>query len=76
MIESILYQCSFMRLSAVLNLRRFLKLIINLVVLGTFLFLCQRVWAQDWRPVRGGIPFGISGMAVIEQKTKSLDFQQ
>ncbi|BAY08706.1 hypothetical protein [Calothrix sp. NIES-2098] len=63
-----------MRLSAVLNLPRFLKLIINLVVLGTLLFLCQRVWAQDWRPVRGGIPFGISGMALIEQQSNSLDF--
>jgi len=36
--------------------------------------LCQRVWAQDWRPVRGGIAFGISGMALIEQKSNSLDF--
>lgn len=63
-----------MRLSAVLNLPRFLKLIINLVLLGALLFLCQRVWAQDWRPVRGGIPFGISGMAVIEQQSNSLDF--
>ncbi|MDZ8055126.1 MAG: hypothetical protein RMX68_026545 [Aulosira sp. ZfuVER01] len=63
-----------MRLSAVFNLPRFLKLIINLVVLGALLFLCQRVWAQDWRPVRGGIPFGISGMALIEQQTNSLDF--
>jgi len=35
-----------------------------------------QVWAQDWRPVRGGIPFGISGMALIEQQsnTNTLDF--
>jgi hypothetical protein len=63
-----------MRLSAVLNLRRLFKLIINIVVLGALLLLCQQVWAQDWRPVRGGIPFGISGMALIEQQTNSLDF--
>ncbi|BAY24054.1 hypothetical protein NIES2100_38470 [Calothrix sp. NIES-2100] len=63
-----------MRLSALLNLPQFLKLIISLIVLGTLLFLCQRVWAQDWLPVRGGISFGISGIALIEQKSNSLDF--
>lgn len=63
-----------MRLSAVFNLPRFFKLIINLVILGALLFYTQRVWAQDWRPVRGGIPFGISGMALIEQQTNFLNF--
>ncbi|MBD2336751.1 hypothetical protein H6G64_07065 [Calothrix sp. FACHB-156] len=63
-----------MRLSAVLNLPRFLKLIINLVVLAALLFICQRVWAQEWRPVRGGIPFGISGIALIQQQSNSLNF--
>ncbi|MEH2325740.1 MAG: hypothetical protein V7K32_19685 [Nostoc sp.] len=53
---------------------RFLKLIINIVVLGALLLISQQVWAQDWRPVRGGIPFGISGMALIEQQTNKLDF--
>ncbi|MBN3924932.1 hypothetical protein [Nostoc sp. NMS4] len=53
---------------------RFLKLIINIVILGAFLLISQQVWAQDWRPVRGGIPFGISGMALIEQQSNSLDF--
>lgn len=53
---------------------RFLRLIINVIVLGALLLISQQVWAQDWRPVRGGIPFGISGMALIEQKKTTLDF--
>jgi hypothetical protein len=53
---------------------RFFKLIINLVVLGALLFLCKQVWAQEWQPVRGGIPFGISGIALLEQQTNSLNF--
>jgi hypothetical protein len=63
-----------MRLSARFNLPRFFKFIISLVVLATLLFLCQRVSAQDWLPVRGGIPFGISGIALIEQQSNSLSF--
>ncbi|MFN6482837.1 MULTISPECIES: hypothetical protein [unclassified Nostoc] len=53
---------------------RFLKLIINIVVLGALVFISQQVWAQDWRPVRGSIPFGISGMALIKQQSNTLDF--
>jgi len=53
---------------------RFFKLIINLLVLGALLVLCQRVWAQAWQPVRGGIPFGISGIALLEPQTNSLNF--
>ncbi|RCJ23270.1 hypothetical protein A6S26_01565 [Nostoc sp. ATCC 43529] len=53
---------------------KFLRLIINLVVVAAFLLISHQVWAQDWRPVRGGIPFGISGMALIEQQSNSLDF--
>jgi hypothetical protein len=53
---------------------KFFKLIINIVVLGALLIVCQRVWAQEWQPVRGGIPFGISGIALLEQKSNSLDF--
>ncbi|BAY65751.1 hypothetical protein NIES22_58580 [Calothrix brevissima NIES-22] len=63
-----------MRLSAKFNLSRFLKLVISSIVLSVLLFLCQRVWAQDWLPVRGGIPFGISGIALIEQQSDSLSF--
>lgn len=53
---------------------RFLRLIINIVVLGALLLISQQVWAQDWRPVHGGIPFGISGIALIEQQSNTLDF--
>lgn len=53
---------------------RFLRLIINLIVLAGLLLICVQVWAQDWRPVRGGIPFGISGIALIKQQSNSLDF--
>ncbi|MEH2195861.1 MAG: hypothetical protein V7K98_24910 [Nostoc sp.] len=53
---------------------RFLRLIINIVVLSALLFISVQVWAQDWRPVRGGIPFGISGMALIKQQSNTLDF--
>lgn len=53
---------------------KFLRLIINIVVVAAFLLISHQVGAQDWRPVRGGIPFGISGMALIEQQSNSLDF--
>ncbi|MHC0064513.1 hypothetical protein ACWATR_16685 [Nostoc sp. UIC 10890] len=53
---------------------RFLRLIINIVILSALLLISQQVGAQDWRPVRGGIPFGISGMALIEQQSNTLDF--
>ncbi|MEH1814915.1 MAG: hypothetical protein V7K26_24390 [Nostoc sp.] len=53
---------------------RFLRLIINIVVLGAVLLISQKAWAQDWRPVRGGIPFGISDIALIEQQSYTLDF--
>ncbi|WP_442936007.1 hypothetical protein [Nostoc sp.] len=42
--------------------------------MAAFLLISHKVSAQDWRPVRGGIPFGISGMALIEQQSNSLDF--
>lgn len=53
---------------------RFFKLILTLVVLSVLLFISQRVFAQEWRPVRGGIPFGISGMALVQQQENNLDF--
>ncbi|OYD90495.1 hypothetical protein CDG77_17135 [Nostoc sp. 'Peltigera membranacea cyanobiont' 213] len=53
---------------------RFLRLIVNIVILSALLLISVQVWAQDWRPVRGGIPFGISGMALIKQQSNSLDF--
>ncbi|BAZ31444.1 hypothetical protein NIES4074_39170 [Cylindrospermum sp. NIES-4074] len=53
---------------------RFFRLILTLVVLSVLLFISQRVFAQEWRPVRGGIPFGISGMALVQQQGDNLDF--
>jgi hypothetical protein len=53
---------------------RFFRLILTLVVLSVLLFISQRVFAQEWRPVRGGIPFGISGMALVQQQEDNLDF--
>ncbi len=57
-------------------MRRFSKLPIYLATLSVFLLfllLSQQLAAQQWRPVRGGIAFGISGMALVEQQPDSLD---
>jgi hypothetical protein len=53
---------------------KFLRLIIKIVVLVAFLVISQQVFAQDWIPVRSGILFGISGMALIQQQSDNLDF--
>ncbi|MBE9004142.1 hypothetical protein IQ259_03635 [Fortiea sp. LEGE XX443] len=53
---------------------RFVKLIITILISGAFILLSQRVWGQEWLPVRGGIPFGISGIALLEQQSDSFDF--
>lgn len=53
---------------------RFFKLIITIVILSTCLLTSQQAWSRDWRPVRGGILFGISGMALVEQQKDKLDF--
>lgn len=55
-------------------MKKYLKLLPILVLVGILLFNSQRVVAEQWRPVRGGINFGISGMALIERKDNSLDF--
>jgi hypothetical protein len=53
---------------------RIYRLIVNLVILAVLLLISQRALAQEWRPVRGGILYGISGMALVEQQSNSLDF--
>jgi hypothetical protein len=53
---------------------KFSPLVINLIILGSLLFISQPVRAQEWRPVRGGINFGISGIALLTQKDNNLDF--
>lgn len=48
-----------------------------LVILATCLLFClvpQPVFSQQWRPVRGGIPFTISGIALLEQQSGSDSF--
>ena len=55
-------------------MKKSLKLLIAVIILGIFLFNSQKVVAEQWRPVRGGINFGISGMALIEKKDNALDF--
>ncbi|MEO3706289.1 hypothetical protein [Trichormus azollae] len=50
---------------------KFLRLMITIVVLGGLLLISQQVFAQTWIPVRAGIPFGISGIALINQQSDS-----
>jgi hypothetical protein len=64
------FKCEF----ETINMPRFLRLIINIVVSVALLIISGQVWAQNWRPTRGGIPFGISGMALVGQQNNSLDF--
>jgi hypothetical protein len=50
------------------------KLVIKVLTLVSLLLISQQVFAQSWRPVRGNILYGISGMALISQDNSSLDF--
>lgn len=56
------------------NIPQLLKLIIISIVIVAVLQIPQPVRAQDWRPVKGGILYGISGMALVKQNSNSLDF--
>ncbi|WP_017655673.1 hypothetical protein [Fortiea contorta] len=56
------------------NTPRFFLLFIISIIIFAGLHIPQEVKAQEWRPVRGGILYGISGMALVEQKNNSLDF--
>jgi len=49
-------------------------LFLTLVVFSTCLLVSQPTWARDWQPVRGGVLFGISGMALVEQQSHTLNF--
>jgi hypothetical protein len=50
------------------------KLVIKVLTLVSLLLVTQQVFAQSWRPVRGTILYGISGMALISPENSSLDF--
>lgn len=56
------------------NLLQLFQLTIISIAIWGALIITQQVQAQDWFPVRGGILYGISGMALVEQKGNSLDF--
>lgn len=53
---------------------RFVNLLLTITMLGSLLLMSQQVLAQQWRPVRGGILFNISGIALVEQQNNSLNF--
>lgn len=50
------------------------KLIIKILIFLSLLLLSQQVFAQSWRPVRGSILYGISGIALINQANSSWNF--
>ncbi|BCL36651.1 hypothetical protein [Nostoc sp. MS1] len=50
------------------------KLVIKILILVSLLLISQQVFAQSWRPVRGSILYGISGVALISQENSSRDF--
>jgi hypothetical protein len=49
-------------------MRQFPKFLITLAAWVTFSLVPQPVLSQQWRPVRGGIAFGISGMVLLTQQ--------
>lgn len=55
-------------------MRKFSKLLIALAALVVVCLLPQSGLSQQWRPVRGGIQFGISGMALLSQQGSSNSF--
>lgn len=55
-------------------MHRFLNLLITGALLKAMLLSPHPALAQQWRPVRGGILFGISGMAVVKQQSNEMEF--
>ncbi len=55
-------------------MHRFLNLLIAGALLKSMLLVPHPALAQQWRPVRGGILFGISGMALVKQQSHQMDF--
>ena len=56
------------------SIRQFLTLIISVVTVAVFILMPQSFLAQQWRPVRGGIQFTISGLALLEEQSGSRSF--
>lgn len=55
-------------------MQRLFSLLFCTIILTILLLNSQKVVAEQWRPVRGGINFGISGIALIEKKDNFLEF--
>jgi hypothetical protein len=55
-------------------MRQFPNFLITLAAWVTFSLVPQPVLSQQWRPVRGGIAFGISGMVLLTQQSDSNSF--
>jgi hypothetical protein len=52
----------------------FLNLLITGALLKAMLLVPDPALAQQWRPVRGGILFGISGMTLVKQQSNEMEF--
>lgn len=57
-----------------LSIYPFLTFLITVAILTALMLLPQPVLSQQWRPVKGGIQFSISGMALLEQQNNSYSF--
>lgn len=55
-------------------MRQFPRFPVALAIFALLLLLPLPVVSQQWRPVRGGILFGISGMALLEGQSDSHSF--
>lgn len=56
------------------SIRPLLTFLITVAALTALILLPQPVLSQQWRPVRGGIQFAISGMALLGQQKNSDSF--
>lgn len=54
--------------------RQFPKFLTAIATWAAFCLMPLPVLSQQWRPVRGGIAFGISGMTLLQQQSDSYSF--
>ena len=57
-----------------LFMRQFPKFLLTLSVWAALATVPQSVLSHEWRPVRGGIQFGISGLALLPQQSEIKSF--
>jgi len=55
-------------------MRRIPRFLLVIATVAVVLLVSHTVGSQQWRPVRGGIPFGISGMTLLEKLNDSRSF--